>query len=115
MRLICVSTDKGLAGALNTNIQRLLAHTFRDWAQEGKKVEATAIGNKGLGFLNAKTHVLIDTHWFQRSRFTRTVRALDFVSGAGSALAGMISPPNSALIEFFRSRPAIMCVPMRCE
>ena len=47
--LICVSTDKGLAGALNTNIQRLLAHTFRDWAQEGKKVEATAIGNKGLG------------------------------------------------------------------
>ena len=49
--LICVSTDKGLAGALNTNIQRLLAHTFRDWAQEGKKVEATAIGNKGLGFL----------------------------------------------------------------
>ena len=24
--LICVTTDKGLAGALNTNIQRLLAH-----------------------------------------------------------------------------------------
>ena len=46
--LICVSTDKGLAGALNTNIQRLLAHTFRDWAQEGKKVEATAIGNTVL-------------------------------------------------------------------
>ncbi|WP_251451439.1 F0F1 ATP synthase subunit gamma [Parasutterella muris] len=49
--LIVVSTDKGLAGALNTNIQRLLAHTLRDWAHEGKKVEATAIGNKGLGFL----------------------------------------------------------------
>lgn len=49
--LICVSTDKGLAGALNTNVQRLLAHRLRDWAGEGKKVEATAIGNKGLGFL----------------------------------------------------------------
>lgn len=49
--LITVSTDKGLAGALNTNSQRLLAHTLREWTQEGKKVEATAIGNKGLGFL----------------------------------------------------------------
>ena len=49
--LISVSTDKGLAGALNTNIQRLLAHTLKEWVEEGKKVEATAIGNKGLGFL----------------------------------------------------------------
>ena len=54
--LICVSTDKGLAGALNTNIQRLLAHTFRDWAQEGRKVEATAIGNKGLGLPPTRWH-----------------------------------------------------------
>ena len=49
--LICVTTDKGLAGALNTNIQRLLAHRLHEWATEGTKVEATAIGNKGLGFL----------------------------------------------------------------
>lgn len=49
--LICVSTDKGLAGALNTNLQRLLANQLRDWVKEGKKVTATAIGNKGLGFL----------------------------------------------------------------
>lgn len=49
--LICVSTDKGLAGALNTNQQRLLANRLREWVKEGKKVEATAIGSKGLGFL----------------------------------------------------------------
>ena len=49
--LICVSTDKGLAGALNTNIQRLLAQRLREWTVEGKQVEATALGNKGLGFL----------------------------------------------------------------
>lgn len=49
--LICVSTDKGLAGALNTNIQRLLAHRLREWTLEGKTIEATALGNKGLGFL----------------------------------------------------------------
>ncbi len=49
--LIVVTTDKGLAGALNTNIQRLLAHRLKEWVEAGKTVEATAIGNKGLGFL----------------------------------------------------------------
>jgi F-type H+-transporting ATPase subunit gamma len=49
--LICVSSDKGLAGALNTNSQRLIANKLREWAHEGKKVEATALGNKVLGFL----------------------------------------------------------------
>lgn len=49
--LILVSTDKGLAGALNTNIQRVILHKVKDWAAEGVGVDATAIGNKGLGFL----------------------------------------------------------------
>ena len=34
--LICVSTDKGLAGALNTNIQRLLAKVQIEAFQEGR-------------------------------------------------------------------------------
>ncbi|MCD8338893.1 MAG: F0F1 ATP synthase subunit gamma [Burkholderiales bacterium] len=49
--LILVSTDKGLAGPLNTNIQRMLLNKFKEWTEEGKKIEATAIGNKGLSFL----------------------------------------------------------------
>lgn len=49
--IIVVSTDKGLAGALNTNIQRMLLQRFRDWSAEGVQVEASALGNKGLGFL----------------------------------------------------------------
>lgn len=49
--IILVSTDKGLAGALNTNIQRMLLQRFRDWSAEGVQVEASALGNKGLGFL----------------------------------------------------------------
>lgn len=51
MGIILVSTDKGLAGALNTNIQRMLLQRFRDWSAEGVQVEASALGNKGLGFL----------------------------------------------------------------
>lgn len=38
--------------------------------------------NQGLGFLTPTSHVLIDTHWFQRSRFSRTIRGVDFASGA---------------------------------
>ena len=49
--LILVTTDKGLAGPLNTNIQRMLLQRFRDWSAEGVQVEASALGNKGLGFL----------------------------------------------------------------
>lgn len=49
--LIMVSTDKGLAGPLNTNIQRLVLQKIKEWTDEGLKLEATAIGNKGLGFL----------------------------------------------------------------
>lgn len=49
--LILVTTDKGLAGPLNTNIQRMVLQQIKTWTAEGKKIEATAIGNKGLGFL----------------------------------------------------------------
>ena len=49
--IILVSTDKGLAGALNTNIQRVLLQRMREWSAEGIQVEASALGNKGLGFL----------------------------------------------------------------
>lgn len=49
--LIMVTTDKGLAGALNTNIQRMVLNKIKEWNAEGVTVEGTAIGNKGLGFM----------------------------------------------------------------
>jgi F-type H+-transporting ATPase subunit gamma len=49
--LILVTTDKGLCGGLNTNIQRLLLTRFRQWESEGARFQACAIGTKGLGFL----------------------------------------------------------------
>ena len=50
--LIVVSTDKGLCGGLNTNILRAATNKVRELDAAGQKVEAVAIGNKGLGFLN---------------------------------------------------------------
>jgi len=49
--LILVTTDKGLCGGLNTNIQRAALARIKQWHADGVKVQATAIGNKGFGFL----------------------------------------------------------------
>lgn len=49
--VILVTTDKGLCGGLNTNILRSLTTKLRELDGAGQKIEAVAIGNKGLGFL----------------------------------------------------------------
>jgi F-type H+-transporting ATPase subunit gamma len=49
---IVVTTDKGLCGGLNTNALRLATTKIRELEAQGNKIEAVAIGNKGLGFLN---------------------------------------------------------------
>ncbi|OGB22064.1 MAG: F0F1 ATP synthase subunit gamma [Burkholderiales bacterium RIFCSPLOWO2_02_FULL_57_36] len=50
--IIVVTTDKGLCGGLNTNALRLVTSKLREVEGQGNKIEAVAIGNKGLGFLN---------------------------------------------------------------
>ena len=50
--LIVVTTDKGLCGGLNTNVLRSVTMKLRELQGQGVSVEAVAIGNKGLGFLN---------------------------------------------------------------
>jgi len=50
--IILVTTDKGLCGGLNTNVLRASVQKFKELEEKGQKVEATAIGGKGLGFLN---------------------------------------------------------------
>ncbi|MCU4118058.1 F0F1 ATP synthase subunit gamma [Variovorax sp. N23] len=49
---ILVTTDKGLCGGMNTNVLRALTARLREQQAAGVAVEAVAIGNKGLGFLN---------------------------------------------------------------
>jgi len=50
--VILVTTDKGLCGGMNTNVLRAALQKFKDLEASGTSVEATAIGSKGLGFLN---------------------------------------------------------------
>ncbi len=50
--LILVTTDKGLCGGLNTNIQRIALNAIKEWDTTGvTEVQACCIGNKGLGFM----------------------------------------------------------------
>jgi len=50
--IIVVTTDKGLCGGLNTNALRLVTNKLRELESQGNKVQAVAIGNKGLGFMH---------------------------------------------------------------
>jgi len=49
---IIVTTDKGLCGGMNTNVLRMVTNKTSELEAAGNKIEAVAIGNKGLGFLN---------------------------------------------------------------
>ena len=50
--MIIVTTDKGLCGGMNTNVLRVVTGKLRELQTAGVSVDAVAIGNKGLGFLN---------------------------------------------------------------
>ncbi|HEX2648396.1 MAG TPA: F0F1 ATP synthase subunit gamma [Burkholderiales bacterium] len=49
--LIVITTDKGLCGALNTNLLRMVLNQYKSWQGEGEEIDVCAIGNKGLGFM----------------------------------------------------------------
>jgi len=49
--IIIITTDKGLCGGLNTNVQRLAMNKMKEWEAQGESFEVCCIGNKGLGFM----------------------------------------------------------------
>ena len=61
--IIVVSTDKGLCGALNTNLLRVALAKYKEWQAEGENIEVCAIGAKAFGFMqrlgaNLASHVV---------------------------------------------------------
>ncbi|HTP61627.1 MAG TPA: F0F1 ATP synthase subunit gamma [Burkholderiales bacterium] len=49
--LIVITTDKGLCGAMNTNLLRVVLQQYKTWQTEGEEIDLCCIGNKGLGFM----------------------------------------------------------------
>jgi F-type H+-transporting ATPase subunit gamma len=61
--IIVITTDKGLCGALNTNLLRMVLSQYKQWQGEGEEIDVCCIGNKGLGFMqrlgaNVISHVV---------------------------------------------------------
>jgi len=49
--IIVITTDKGLCGALNTNLLRLALTNYKEWQAQGEQIDVCCIGTKGLGFM----------------------------------------------------------------
>ena len=49
--VVLITSDKGLCGGLNSNLLRLVVNKMKDFEAQGKKFQATCIGNKGFGFM----------------------------------------------------------------
>jgi F-type H+-transporting ATPase subunit gamma len=61
--MILITTDKGLCGGLNTNVQRLALTKYKEWQGQGEEMDACCFGNKGFGFMqrlgaNILSHVV---------------------------------------------------------
>jgi F-type H+-transporting ATPase subunit gamma len=61
--IIVVTTDKGLCGALNTNLLRMVLSQYKQWKEQGEAIDVCCLGNKGLGFMqrlgaNIVSHVV---------------------------------------------------------
>ncbi len=49
--MVVITTDKGLCGALNTNLLRVVLNQYKEWQAEGEEIDVCCIGAKGLGFM----------------------------------------------------------------
>jgi F-type H+-transporting ATPase subunit gamma len=49
--IIVVTTDKGLCGALNTNLLRMVLVEYKAWQAQGEEIDVCALGSRGLGFM----------------------------------------------------------------
>jgi F-type H+-transporting ATPase subunit gamma len=50
--VLVITTDRGLCGGLNTNLLRAVTNKLRELEKAGESIRVTAIGAKGLGFMN---------------------------------------------------------------
>jgi F-type H+-transporting ATPase subunit gamma len=49
--IIVVTTDKGLCGALNSNLLRMVVSEYKAWQAQGEEIDVCALGSKGVGFM----------------------------------------------------------------
>ena len=94
--IIVVTTDKGLCGAMNTNLLRLVLQHYKEWQGEGEEIDVCCIGNKGFSFMqrlgaNIVSHV---TQLGDRPQLDRLIGAVKLM------LDGYISDRFDRLMIF---------------
>jgi F-type H+-transporting ATPase subunit gamma len=79
--VIVITTDKGLCGALNTNLLRMVLAQYKDWQAKGEEIEVCAIGNKGLAFMQRLGANVVSqvTQLCDRPQMDRLIGALKVV------------------------------------
>ena len=85
--IIVVTADKGLCGAMNTNLLRLVLQHYKEWQTQGEEIDVCCIGNKGLSFMqrlgaNIVSHV---TQVGDRPQLDRLIGAVKLMLDAFGA------------------------------
>jgi len=58
IRVICMTSDRGLCGGFNTNITKATERFLRDKTNEGKEVSLINVGRKGRDFFRKKAKII---------------------------------------------------------
>jgi F-type H+-transporting ATPase subunit gamma len=58
IRIICMTSDRGLCGGFNTNLIKATERFIRDKAKEGKEIEMITVGRKGRDYFRKKVNLI---------------------------------------------------------
>ncbi|HYA13125.1 MAG TPA: ATP synthase F1 subunit gamma [Syntrophales bacterium] len=58
IRVICMTSDRGLCGGFNTNLIKTAEKFIRDKTKEGKEVEVITVGRKGRDYFRKKQKIV---------------------------------------------------------
>ena len=58
IRVICMTSDRGLCGGFNTNLTKATERFLKDKVNEGKDVSLISVGRKGRDFFRKKANIL---------------------------------------------------------
>jgi F-type H+-transporting ATPase subunit gamma len=58
IRVICMTSDRGLCGGFNTNLIKATERFIRDKTREGKEIELITVGRKGRDYFRKKLKIV---------------------------------------------------------
>ncbi|MEE9910778.1 MAG: ATP synthase F1 subunit gamma [Deltaproteobacteria bacterium] len=58
IRVICMTSDRGLCGGFNTNLIKATERFLRDKTKEGKEISLVSVGRKGRDFFRKKANII---------------------------------------------------------